>query len=245
MEEKRIIRLSEVQSTNSLLRELAAKGAENGQVLIADSQTGGRGRSGNSFASPAGGLYLSMLHRPQSSLASPGGLTASAAVAVSRAVNEVCGVSPGIKWVNDLVLGGKKLCGILVEAVPVVRGLGFIIGVGVNVNSAQADFPEDLRSIAGSIFTETGQKTDIDVLGNAVIKRLDEALIAPEKCIDYYRQHCVTLGHEVLVAQGAKSFAAFAEGINEDFELIVRRADGVRETVSFGEVSVRGLCGYI
>lgn len=243
--EKSILRLARVDSTSTLLRTMAKDGAPDGRIVIAEAQSAGRGRSGKDFSSPVGGLYLSMLRRSAKALA-PGCLTACAAVAVSRAIGEVCGVSPGIKWVNDLVLGGKKICGILVEMLPATQGFAYIIGVGVNVNTTGEDFPCGLRTIAGSILTETGRETDIAALEAAVINHLDVALNAPPGSYrDYYRAHCVTLGREVLVVQGEKSFTAFAESIDDDFGLTVRRPDGSRETVFFGEVSVRGMCGYV
>lgn len=242
--EKRILRINETNSTNSLLREMAAAGAPDGRVIIAARQTGGRGRAGRDFASPEGGLYLSMLRRGLS--LDPGSVTARAALAVCSALEQVCGISPGIKWVNDLVLEGRKICGILCEALPTPEGMAYIIGVGVNVNTPAEAFPPQLRDIAGSIFSLTGQKSDIDALAGAIIGQLDSIFSAPQAlCLERYRAKCVTAGREVLVLQGQKSFSAFAEAIDEDFSLIVRRRDGKCETVSFGEVSVRGLCGYL
>lgn len=244
--EGRIVRLSEVNSTNSLLGQMAAAGAPSGRVLIAERQTGGRGRSGRDFASPEGGLYLSYLHRPAGSIDSPGALTASAAVAVCSALEELCGLRPGIKWVNDLLLEGKKICGILCEALATPGGMAYIIGVGLNVNTPGEAFPPQLRGLAGSIFSLTGRSMDINALARAIAEQLD-ALLAPDapSCLELYRSRCLSIGREVLVTQGGKSFSAFAEAIDDDFSLIVRRRDGKCETVSFGEVSVRGLCGYL
>lgn len=238
--ESRILRLSEVHSTNSLLRDMALSGAPGGQVVIASRQSSGRGRSGRSFSSPEGGLYLSYLHRPGRENISPGSLTAGAAVAVCRAVSEACGVEPGIKWVNDLLLDGKKICGILAEAVMTAEGLAFIIGVGLNVNSKDSDFPEELRPVAGSILSHTGRHTETDALARAVIAGLDSILSAPpETYLDLYRSRCLSLGRELLVTQGARQFPAFAESISPDFGLIVRLPDGKKETLLFGEVSTR------
>jgi len=233
--EARILRINETSSTNSLLREMADKGAEHGQVIIALRQTGGRGRQGRSFASPVGGLYLSYLYRPETELPSPGALTAGAAVAVCRAL-ESFGVQPGIKWVNDLFLGGRKICGILCEALSTPTGMAYIIGVGLNVSTPQEAFPPEVRDIAGSIFSVSGQSVDIEALAQAIIRALDEL---GGDCLEYYRSRCICLGQEVLIMQGGRSFRAFAQTIDEDFSLIVRHQDGKREKVSFGEVSVR------
>lgn len=233
--ESRILRISETNSTNSLLRELAMQGAENGQVIIARRQTGGRGRQGRSFASPEGGLYLSYLYRPEGALPSPGALTAGAAVAVCRALEDF-GIHPGIKWVNDLFLDGRKICGILCEALSTEAGMAYIIGVGLNVTTPQEAYPPQLQEIAGSIFSCTGQSPDIEALGDAIICRLDAV---GDSCLEYYRSRSICLGQKVQVVQGQRSFSAFAEEINEDFSFVVRLGDGSRETISFGEVSVR------
>lgn len=234
--EGRILRINEASSTNSLLRDMAMQGAESGQVVIARRQSGGRGRQGRSFASPEGGLYLSYLYRPASPIVSPGALTAGVAVAVCRAL-ESFGVFPGIKWVNDLVLGGRKICGILCEAAVTLCGTAYILGIGLNVTTPEEDFPPELRDIAGSILSLSGQRLDIDAVGQAIVRELDG--IWDRDCLPDYRSRCVTLGQEVLVTQGGRSFRAFAESLEEDFSLTVRREDGTRESISFGEVSVR------
>ena len=234
--EERIFRTDEVNSTNLLLQEMVAKGAKNGQVVIARRQSAGAGRVGRSFASPEGGLYLSYLYRPDDGLPSPGALTAAAAVAVCRAL-ESFGVFPGIKWVNDLLLGGRKICGILCQALSVGGQMAYIVGIGINVTTAQEDFPDELRDIAGSILGQSGLELDMDELSLRLIGQLDRMMDG--NCLEAYRTRCVTTGRQVQVVQGKRSFCAFAEGIDEDFSLLVRKEDGTREAISFGEVSVR------
>ena len=154
---ERVAFFGETDSTNRRLSELAAQGAPAGTVVIADSQTAGRGRLGRSFSSPPGrGIYLSYLARPQGGIEAAGELTARTAVAVRRAVSEVCAVAPGIKWVNDLVLGGRKICGILAETSGGTGG-GIIVGIGINVCGAAADFPPELRQTVSTVEEQTGR----------------------------------------------------------------------------------------
>jgi len=229
---ERLICLEETESTNTYLKSLSASSPE-GLALIAGAQNGGRGRAGRKFLSPKGGLYLSVLYRLGEL---PLEAMPCAAVAVRRAVERVCGIGLGIKWVNDLVYGGKKLCGILAEK----EGAALIIGVGLNVNTGA--FPEELPN-GGSLAMLTGQEWDVAALAAAVIEELDAFAEGYPGNLGAYRReyadNCVNLGCEVLVIRGEERFAAFAESIGEDFSLLVRRPDGRREAVSFGEVSIR------
>ena len=234
--------LPEVDSTNNALKSLAARGAPAGTVLMADCQTGGRGRMGRSFDSAAGkGIYLSLLLRPACPPAGLMTLTAQAAVAVRRAIGEVCGVLPEIKWVNDLFLSGKKICGILTElSLEAETGLVSyaVVGVGVNCNRPAEDFPEALREIAGSILSQTGSPVDRNRLAAAMIRQLDAL---PR--LDWrqeYAEACMTLGKAVsILSPGKPPLEAFALEIGEQAELIVRTAAGERLSVNSGEVSIR------
>ena len=161
-----------LDSTNRLLKEWAVQGAAHGTVLIAGRQTGGRGRLGRSFVSPEGGLYLSVLFRPACSLEQAASLSALAALAVCRAVRAVAAAEPGIKWPNDVVLNGKKLCGILAESVLGSDGARLVVGIGVNGNLRLEDFPEELRQTAGSLLTETGKRVDLRVLAERLIREM-------------------------------------------------------------------------
>ena len=231
-----------VDSTNLYLRRMAEQAAD-GTAVVARRQSAGRGRSGRSFLSPEGGLYLSALFRPACEPERLPTLTPVAAVAVCRAVGRVCGRQCAIKWPNDVVLGGKKICGILVESVLGGGRPCVIVGIGVNVNTAA--FPEELRAVAGSIASVSGEETDLDALAAALLAELDDcyaAWLADEGfCLAEYRARCLTPGCEVLC--GGRS--ALAEGIGEDYSLLVSYPDGTREALRFGEVSVRGLYGYV
>lgn len=231
-----------VDSTNARLHALSLAGAPDGTVLVANEQTAGRGRMGRHFESPRGsGLYMSLLLRPGCAPKDAAELTAQAAVAAARAVEPFVGERVGIKWVNDLLLHGKKICGILTEAtVEDDRLTGVIIGVGVNVRGRAALSPE-VQKIASTLEDESNRKISRVQLAAAVITALF-AMADGSRTEDFadYRARCVTLGKEVCF--GGRT--AFAEDILEDYGLVVRHSDGRRETLRSGEISVRGLYGY-
>lgn len=231
-----------VDSTNLVLRRMADSAAD-GTAVAALEQSAGRGRSGRSFLSPAGGLYLSMLLRPDVEAARLPTLTPVAAVAVCRAIERVCGVFGAIKWPNDVVLGGKKICGILVESVLGDGPPCVIVGIGVNANTR--DFPDELRAIAGSIRDVTGRDCDLETLAAALIEELDACyaawLTGADDAAEEYRRRCLTVGREVRVRERR----GFARAIGDDYSLLVDYPDGTRQSVRFGEVSVRGLYGYV
>ncbi len=247
-----ILFLDSVDSTNNRLHELAVSGAPAGQTVIAESQTAGRGRYGRSFASPGKGVYLSMLMRPRfTQPAAASTLTAWVAVAICNAVQKACGVRPGIKWVNDLVLNGRKICGILTETT-VESETGHIrhviVGAGINVNECENDFPPQLRDTATSLFAETGKQFDRARLAADIITELDALGAdwpdAKTPYLDAYRKDCVTIGKYIRLS-GSEERAGYALGIDDDFGLIVRLDDGTVKTVTSGEVSVRGMYGYV
>ena len=236
-----ILFLEETDSTNLAVRRLAEAGAEGGSVIWAARQTAGRGRLGRSFASPEGGLYFSMLLRQSEDPARDLQLTPAAAVAAARAIERVCELRCGVKWPNDLVCGGKKLCGILCESFS-ARGERFVVlGIGLNVNTA--DFPSELREIAVSVRQLTGKETPLPALAQALAEELDRAVDAARRgdpaLLEAYRDRCVTVGREVLLLRDGESREAFALGVNEDYSLRVRLPDGGTEDLRFGEVSLR------
>ena len=222
---ERIICLDEVESTNTHLKNLADSAAH-GTAVIARCQNGGRGRVGRSFASPEGGVYLSLLFRTD---AAPTHITAGAAVAVRRAIKRVCGLEVGIKWVNDLILGGKKVCGILTE----MQGDAIIVGVGINVTAAPKDVPN------GACLWDFGARCSVEELAAAAITEQDALAGGESDFREEYLSACLNIGREVLVIRGESRKIAFAEGLREDFSLLVRYPDGSREALSYGEVSLR------
>ena len=241
-----------IDSTNSYLKREAVNGAPNGLVAVANEQTAGRGRAGRPFFSAADcGIYLSILLRPHCAPQKTMTLTAHAAVAVCEAISHTCGVETEIKWTNDVVLNGRKLCGILTEiTLEGESGLvdSVVIGIGVNVNYKPNDFPEELRTVAGSIFSETGVCVDRARLAAEMILALDRMSEAweqdPRAYLEAYRNRCSTTGKEVRVIRGDTVRDAFALEITDDFALRVRYDDGTEEVLNSGEVSVRGLYGY-
>lgn len=243
--------LDTVDSTNNELKRRADT-APDGLAVLAQEQTGGRGRLGRSFVSPAGkGLYLSVLLRPQCVLADAGMLTAWTAVAVCRALERCCGVRAGIKWPNDIVLEGRKLCGILTELELEAETAALrhvIVGVGINVSQDAADFGPEVAPVAISLAQALGRAPRRSQLAAEVLSALDDLYRAfPAQKADYlarYRALCVTAGRAVRVLRPGQVRTGTAEAVNEDFALLVRWDNGEQEALSSGEVSVRGLLGY-
>ena len=242
-----------IDSTNTCAKELAAQGAPQGTVLIADRQTGGRGRRGRSFHSPAGtGIYMSVILRPGCSPVELMHLTCATAVAMCDAVEFACGFRPGIKWTNDLVSGSRKLAGILTELGLSPNGTVdyAIIGVGINCSQKETDFPEEIRSIAGSLHSVTGKEIRREQVAAAMLDALyrmnEELLTDRDGILNRYRADCITLGKEISLVKADGSVRhGTALDIDREGALIVRFADGSTEAVSSGEVSVRGMYGYV
>jgi len=234
-----------LDSTNTYLKKRAAEGAPEGTVVIANAQTAGRGRMGRSFASAPGlGIYLSMLLRPSTEAECVQSLTAGTAVAVCRAIERVCGVAPGIKWINDLFLKGKKICGILCESSVKSGSAEYVVlGIGLNVITRPQDFPEELRGTAGSLYSQTGIVYERGKLISAMISELSAMYEAwktdPRALLDDYRRRCIVLGKTVEVSPVTGGvFMAAAEAISDDFGLVLRLPDGSTSTVHSGEVSI-------
>lgn len=231
------------ESTNTAAARLAREGAPHGSAVLAERQSAGRGRRGRSFASAGLGLYMTVILRPKGGFAEAGTITPAAAVAVREAISAVCGVEAGIKWVNDLYLSGKKICGILAESV--TSGLpeppAFAVGIGVNFLGGRADLPEDIREKAGFIFGSAPAVSRND-LAARIITNLLEATESggSAELLEAYRRHCLTVGHEVGFAREGRRLTAFAEEIAPDFGLTVRFPDGRRETLIAGEVTMHG-----
>ncbi|MDO5444184.1 MAG: biotin--[acetyl-CoA-carboxylase] ligase [Eubacteriales bacterium] len=254
MESKRkakIIYLDSVDSTNTYLKNMALNGAENGTAVIALKQTAGRGRTGNSFVSDEGGLYLSVLIDTHClEIPETTALTSCTAVAVAHALKDAVGITPGIKWVNDMILNEKKLGGILVEAGRIADGrIPYVVaGIGINVN--QGRFPETIAGMAASIRRETGEKYPVDAVSGAIIARMDELItnISSNNLGGYlkeYRELCVTVGRTVVFERNGQIITAEAKKITEDYGLLVTYRDGTEEILRCGDVHVRGLEGYV
>ena len=236
--------VEETQSTNTALRALAEAGAPEGTVYIAQSQTGGRGRMGRSFFSPTGtGLYLSLLLRPTTwEPARAAQLTAAAAAAMCEAIREVTGKEPGIKWVNDLLLDGKKVCGILTEASFSMESgvLEYaVLGLGVNVYPPEGGFPKELGEIAGAVLDTPGEDVRNRLAGE-FLNRFLEGYAHPEdrSFLEIYRRRSVAVGREVTVLSGGHERRAFAFGVDDDCRLLVRYDNGTEQALSYGEIRI-------
>lgn len=232
----------EVTSTNALAKEAALGGEKQFRVFTAQSQTAGRGRLSRSFYSPAGtGLYMSVILRPES-IADVTMITSGAAVIMADAIEECFGICADIKWVNDLYLAGKKVCGILTEAsFSGGENPDFVIlGAGVNVYPPEGGFPDEVRDVAGALLAE--RTTDAKArLAAAFLDRLYEKYgeIFRGGHMDEYRRRCRMVGERVDVVSGEKSFAAKILSINDDCSLTVETEDGECQKIFSGEVSVR------
>ena len=248
-----LVCLETVDSTKTEVKRRAAAGAREGLAVLSDCQTGGRGRLGRTFVSPAGkGLYCSVLLRPDCPLEELLTLTAWTAVAVCNAIEQVCQVRPSIKWTNDVMLQGRKLCGILTELG--VEGESgqvdyVVVGVGVNLSQTAEDFGPQVAPVAISLAQALGSPPRRSEMAAGLITALDDMYAAfparKEEWLARYRADCITTGREARIIRRGGAEEAFAEAIDQDFALVVRYPDGRREAISSGEVSVRGLSGYV
>ena len=251
---RKLICLEEIDSTNNYAKQLALSGGEDGTVILAEQQTAGRGRMDRVFASPKGlGIYLTVLLRPDLPPERLMPVTALAGVAVCRAVSEACGLELDLKWPNDPVLRGKKVCGILTELsleAETGRLQSLVLGIGLNVHQKPEDFPPELREMAASLDQALSEPVSRPRLAAALIRQLDrlhQTLYDGElqEDLEEYRRRCVNLGKplQLLHSDGSREQVE-GLGIDQDFALRVRRADGSVQAVRSGEVSVRGLYGY-
>lgn len=230
-----------VPSTNSVLRDLAADGAPEGTVVLAGEQTAGRGRRGRSFYSPPDtGVYLSVLLRPGET-GQAAALTTMAAVAVCEAIEAVSGQTASIKWVNDVYVGGKKVCGILTEAsVGLETGAMdyAVVGVGINVCPPAGGFPPELADIAGSVFpapVNDGKNR----LAAEFLNRLFACCREPGDYVNRYRSRCFVLGRDITVLSADGPKRARALDVDDRCRLLVRDENGEETALFAGEISIK------
>ncbi len=221
-------------STNTYLK--GQSHLPHGAVVVAADQSAGRGRRGRHFFSPQGGVYMSILLRCTFTAKTVGLLTSAAAVAVARAIETVCPVSVQIKWVNDLLINGKKVCGILTEGVP--KDGWAVIGVGVNVNTTA--FPQELTDIASSLYKEGGKRVSPELLAAAILNALEPLIEKVETgaFLEETRCRSAVIGRDITVFRGNETFAAHAVGIDDNGGLLVQTDSGTAVLTS-GEVSIR------
>lgn len=242
----------QIDSTNTRAKALAQQGAPEGTVLIADYQTGGRGRMGRSFHSPAGsGVYMSVILRPECPPTEIMHLTCAAAVAVCAALERLTGLNMGIKWTNDLVYEKQKLGGILTELGLKADGTVDygVVGVGINCCQSREDFPEEIRDMATSLTQITGRKVDRSRIAAAMVEEfyaMRRNLFAGKAgMLRKYRNRCVTLGQDISLRQGESVRYGRAVDVDDRGALVVKYPSGTVETVQSGEVSIRGMYGYV
>lgn len=244
----------ELVSTNMAAAEYGKQGAPHGTLVAADKQTGGRGRRGRTWESPAGkNLYFSLLLRPEIALEKAYMLTLVMAHSVARAIENTINAAScrvGIKWPNDILLGGKKVCGILTEMQVESGRIDYvIIGVGINVHRQK--FGGDLADKASSLEKECGETVNREELLHKIMQIFEEDYETFTRCgnlkpfLDYYHSRLLNKDAQVRVLDPQKPFEGIARGITETGELLVERHDSSMVPVYAGEVSVRGLLGYV
>ncbi len=234
-------------STNLVLKDMAKQGAPHGCTCLCECQTAGRGRMDRTWSSPEGqGVWLSVLLRPRMNAEDMPLITFCCALAMARAVQEVTRLDARIKWPNDLVLHGRKLCGILLEMGFDAHGCYVVAGTGLNVR--QGAYPPELAERATSI-AEWADVPDRRRIVAAYLNALEDALSAVERdgfdgIAEDFRRECITLGSQVHVLGTDTTFTGVAEDVDPTGALLVR-VDGELRRVLAGDVSVRGVMGYV
>lgn len=240
---KKIDLFKSIDSTNTFAKKLAQLNAEHGTVIISEEQTEGKGRLGRNFFSPnRSGIYLSIILRPQLDLESSTLITSLVAVAVAGAIEKLTGIETKIKWVNDIYINGKKVCGILTEA-----GLNFesgtldyaVVGIGINVSTAK--FPDAIKDKATSIELEAKKSISRSELIAEVLNQLEDEYkkINSKSFLKEYINRSNIIGQEITIITNDSSYPATAINIDENARLVIRTKDGEEKTLNSGEISIR------
>ena len=248
---RKVVYYDETDSTNNRAKDSGEKNGAHGTLFIADKQNAGKGRRGRAWESPSGkSIYMTILLRPQITPDKAPMLTLIMGLSVAEGIRKVSGAETEIKWPNDIVMNKKKVCGILTEMATEMEYVNYVvIGVGINMNEEY--FSEGIKEIATSLYEETGTVYQRSELIAAVLERFEKNyemfletgdLSAVRKAYDSI---LVNRGQEVKVLEPGNEYRAVAEGINKNGELIVRLSDGRQKNIFAGEVSVRGIYGYV
>lgn len=237
-----VITYDTIDSTNNEAKRLLEQGAVAETVIAAEQQTSGRGRQGKGFYSPSGsGLYMTVVLRPKGELCDFTLITSVAAVAVSQAIRHLYGIDTSIKWVNDIYLGGRKLVGILTEAVSAGERTAVIVGIGVNITTE--DFPLEIKEKATSLgVSDTSREVSRNALAAEIATRLFELcdkLPEDRSYMGYYRSHSCVLGRRIVFTEGGREYSAIAESIDDGGGLWVTLDSGERRLLCGGEISVK------
>ena len=240
-----------IGSTNVEAKKQAENGAPEGLLVVADKQEAGRGRRGRSWTSPAGAnIFMTLLLRPRFVPEKASMVTLVMAVSVAQGIADISGLPAKIKWPNDIVIHKKKAVGILTELTMETDYIQYLVcGVGINVN--QTEFPEEIRETATSLYLEGGRKINRAGLITCIMEHFEknyEAFCRTEDMsglLEIYNNLLVNKEAKVRVLDPRGEYDGLSHGINELGELIVEKEDGSVENVYAGEVSVRGICGYV
>lgn len=240
-----------IDSTNIRAKRLAEEGAAAGTLVISDCQEAGRGRRGRPWISPPGeNIFMSLILRPDIPPASASMITLTAALAVRAGIEETAGLSAFIKWPNDIVSNGRKLCGILTEMSAEMEGVHYVV-VGVGINANMKEFPEEVKNTATSLVLETGEKVVRSRLVAAIMKAFEKYYGEFIRCgdlsglADVYNSYIVNRGKGIRVLDPDGEYTGQSLGIDEKGELLVKMESGEIRKVISGEVSVRGIYGYV
>ncbi|MFP3975426.1 MAG: biotin--[acetyl-CoA-carboxylase] ligase [Dehalococcoidia bacterium] len=242
---RRIVYYPEVSCTQNIARQLAAEGAVEGTVVVAEEQSGGRGRIQRNWWSPPEGIYLSVILRPIVEPSQALIFPLIAGVAVAEAVNEVTGLRTALKWPNDVIVHGKKVAGILIEVgAEIDRTNHIIIGIGVNVNAERSGFPEDIKGRATSLREEYGERVPRVNLVQAILTRLE---VRYQDCMnsgfgpvrERWKELSDTIGKSVSITGEREVLSGTAIDVDEYGALILREEDGSMKRVLAGDVSLR------
>jgi len=235
---------AEIDSTNREAKAQAINKAAHGTVIISNSQTSGKGRHNRDFYSPPGsGLYMSfILHSSVLRFTNPTAITAYAALCVCEVIENICDMKPSIKWVNDIFLNGKKIGGILTEAITDFESGGvheIILGIGINISTKTEDFPKEIKEYASSIYPDGNPHITRNRLAAEIINRiLLSDTPAETELLERYKKRLFMLGANITVIQGRERYTAKALDINEHGHLIVQEQNGEIKTLSSGEITV-------
>lgn len=246
-----VVCYEETDSTNNRAKEAGEKGAASGMIFLTESQTAGKGRRGRSWVSPPGeNIYMSLLLRPDIDPSKAPMLTLVMGLSVAEAIRQVTEADARIKWPNDIVVGKKKVCGILTEMATEIQCINYVV-IGVGMNIHQKEFPEELNEVATSLYLETEKNYQRSEILAAVLERFEENYDTFLKSQDLsglreaYNAILVNCNQTVRVLEPGNEYEAVAEGIDSAGELIVTLPDGEKKSVFAGEVSVRGMYGYV
>ena len=229
-------------STNDVAQRLAASGAPEGALVVASIQTRGRGRRGNAWQSPEGGLWFSLVLRPHLPPERASGLSVAAAIAIARAVRDVGGLDARIKWPNDVHVGGRKIGGVMLESA--AEG-ALVLGAGIDVNIAQDELPRARWYETTSLLAETGRRIDLAAFLGQVLREFERRYFRYRgaergKLVEEWRELSVALGEQVVVGRGGEVIEGTVFGLEDDGSLIVRLANGRHEEVPpIGDVTLR------